>query len=148
MWRGADQDPGGSLHPLVGVGQEARVRFDRVLEGGAVDLGGEGADVGPGEDRRAHHQVVGQRGVDAADRRRDLAHGGDVGLDVALELLLGQLRERLDLEALVGVFDVDREQAVDVGVVDLDPLDPTSRSWQSRWTSWPSRASARARLTL
>ena len=88
-----------------------------------MDLGGEGADVGAGEDRRAHDQVVGEGGVEAAGRVGDLAHGGDVGLDVAVELLLGQLREGLDLEALVGVFDVDRQQAVDVGVVDLDPLD-------------------------
>ena len=26
--------------------------------------------------------------------------------------------------------------------------EPASRSWQSRWTSWPSRASACARLAL
>ena len=80
----------------------------------------------------------------------DLAHGGDVGVDVAVELVLAQLGEGLDLEALVGVLDVDRQQAADVGVVDLPTaLDPTSlRSWQSRWTSWPSRASARARLAL
>src|SRR5262249_7031509 len=51
----------------------------------------------------------------------DLADGGDVGLDVALELRLAQLREGLDLEPLVGVLDVDREKAADVGDVDLDP---------------------------
>ncbi len=55
--------------------------------------------------------------------RGDLADGGDVGLDVAVQLGLGQLREGLDLEALVGIFDVDGQQAVDVGVVDLDTLD-------------------------
>ena len=113
--------------PSSRVRQEARVRFDRVLERRAVDLGREGPDVGAGEDRRAHHQVVGEGGVDAAGRLGDLAHGGDVGLDVAVELGLGQLREGLDLEALVGVLDVDREQAADVGVVDLDPLDLAPR---------------------
>ena len=61
--------------------------------------------------------------VEAARPLGDRAHRGDVGLDVAVELGLGQLREGLDLEALVGVFDVDRQQAADVGVVDLDPLD-------------------------
>ena len=44
------------------------MRLDRVLQRRAVDLGGEGADVGAGEDRRAHHQVVGEGGVEAADR--------------------------------------------------------------------------------
>ena len=61
--------------------------------------------------------------VDATRPRGDLADGADVGLDVAIELRLGQLREGLDLEALVGVLDVDGEQAADVGVVDLDPLE-------------------------
>ena len=88
-----------------------------------MDLGGESADAGSSEDAGAHHQVAAQRCVEASRRLGDLAHGGDVGLDIAIELLLGQLGEGLDLEALVGVFDVDREQAVDVGVVDLDPLD-------------------------
>ena len=54
---------------------------------------------------------------------RDRADRGDVGVEVALELGVGQLREGLDLEALVGVLDVDRKQAADVGVVDLDSLD-------------------------
>ena len=125
------------------------MRLDRVLEGRAVDLGREGAELGAGEDRRAHDQVAGEGGVDAAGRCGDLADGGDVGVDVAVELGVGQLGEGLDLEALVGVFDVDGQQAVDVGVVDLDALDPsTSRSWQSRWTSWPRPARARARLAL
>ena len=101
---GADQHPVGRLHPLSGVGQEARMGFDRVLERRAVDLGGEGADAGAGEDRRAHHQVVGEGGVDPAGGVGDLADGGDVGLDVAVELGLAQLGEGLDLEALVGVL--------------------------------------------
>jgi hypothetical protein len=121
---GADEDADGGSHALLGIGQEARVRFDRVLEGGAVDLGGEGADAGAGEDRRPHDQMVGEGGVDAADRLGDRAHRGHVGLQVAIELGLGQLRERLDLEPLIRVFDVDRQQTVDVGVVDLHPLDP------------------------
>ena len=113
-----------------------------------MDLGCEGADIGAGQDRRAHDQVVGEGGVESTDRIGDFAHGGHVGIDVAVELRLRQLGEGLDLEALVGVLDVDGEQAVDVGIVDLDALDLVSRSWQRRWTSWPSLASARARLAL
>ena len=109
--------PRGRRAGSVGMG------LDRVLERRAVDLGREGGDGGAGEDRRAHHQVVGEGGVDAAGRGGDLAHGGDVGVEVAVELGLAQLGERLDLEALVGVLDVDRQQAADLGVVDLDPLD-------------------------
>ena len=74
----------------------------RVLERRAVDLGRE-AEARAGEDRRAHDQVVGERGVDAARRLDDVADGGHVGLEVAVELGFGQLRERLDLEALVAV---------------------------------------------
>ncbi len=121
---GADQNAIRRLHPLAGVREEARVRFDRVLQGRAVDLRREGGDAGAGEDRRAHHQVVGEGGVDPADFSGDLAHGGDVGLDVAVELGLAQLGEGFDLEALVGVAHVDGQQAADVRVVDLHPLDP------------------------
>lgn len=88
-----------------------------------MDLGGEGSDVGTGEDRRPHHQVIGEGQVDTPGALRHIAHRRDVGLDVAIELRVGQLREGLDLEALVGILDVDRQQATDVGVVDLDPLD-------------------------
>jgi hypothetical protein len=100
------------------------VRLDRVLERGAVDLRGEVADPGPGEDRRPHHEVARQGRVEAPDGVGDLADGGDVGVEVAAQLRPGQLREGLDLEALVGVPDVDRQQAADVRVVDLDALDP------------------------
>ncbi len=120
---GTDEDAVGGAHALFRVGKEARMRFDRVLQGGAVDLGGEGTDIGAGEDCRAHDQMAGQRGIEAPGRGDGVANRGDVGVDVAVELLVGELREGLDLEALVGVFDIDRQQAVDVGVVDLDPLD-------------------------
>ena len=89
-----------------------------------MDLGREGGDVGAGQDRRAHDEMVGQRSVDTPACVGDLAYSGDVGLDVAIELFVGQLGKGLDLEALVGVFDVDGKQAVDIRVVDLDPLDP------------------------
>ena len=62
---GADQDPGRRVHPLAGVRKEALgVRLHRVLERRAVDLGRE-AQARAGEDRRAHDQVVGERGVHA-----------------------------------------------------------------------------------
>ena len=66
--------------------------------------------------------MIGQGCVDAPHFGGDLANGSDVGLDVVVELRVAQLREGFDLEALVGVFHVDREQAADVGVVDLDAL--------------------------
>jgi hypothetical protein len=53
----------------------------------------------------------------------DFADGGDVGLCVAIELAVGELRKASDLESLVGIFDVDGQEAADVGIVDLDPLD-------------------------
>ncbi len=87
----------------------------------------------------------------------------DVRVEVAIELLVGQLGERLHLEALVAVVHEDGEQSADIRPVDGDrtrwpvsrtvstrrprlPQSPTastqsssaaSRSWQSRWTSWP-----------
>ena len=125
VWREPTRTPEAASHPLFGVGQEARVGFDRVLEGRAVDLGGEGADGGAGEDRRAHHQVVGEGDVDAAGRgRRPRGRRRRWRRGSGRARLVGQLREGLDLEALVGVLDVDRQQAADVGVVDLDALDP------------------------
>ena len=124
---------------------------------------------GPG--RRAHHEVVGERDV-RPHARGDLAHGGDVRVEVGVELLVGELRERLGLDALVAVGHVDRQQAADVGPVDRrarrlaagrrprarppsqSPAASTksssngSRSWQSRCTSWPARTSAAASSAL
>jgi hypothetical protein len=118
----ADEDAVGGCHPLFRVGEKARVRFDRVLEGGAVDLGGEGSDTGAGEDRRAHHQVVGKRGVDAPHFLPHRPHRRDVRLQVAVQLSLAELLEGLDLEAGVRVLDVDRQQTADIGVVDSHSL--------------------------
>ena len=120
----------------------------------------------PGEDRRAHHEVVGQRDVRPRPRD-DLAHGGDVGVQVALDLVVAELVERARLDALVAVGHVERQQAADVGPVDgraraasarsLDrpatrrPSRPPRRpsrartgraSWQSRCSSCPARTSA------
>ena len=100
------------------------MRLDRVLERRSVDLGREVADLGAGEDRRPHDQVAGEGGVEAADGVGEPPDRRDVGVEVAVQLLVAQLRERLHLESLVGILDVDREQAVDVRVVDLDALDP------------------------
>ena len=71
-----------------------------------MDLGGE-AKARPGEDHGAHHQVVRERGVDSADRLHHVAHRRHVGLEVAVELGVGQLGEGLHLEALVLVAHVD-----------------------------------------
>ncbi len=121
---GADEDALGRFHPLFRVGKEAGVGLDRVLKRGAVDLGREGGDIGAGEDRRAHHQVVGQGQIDAARPLGHRACRGHVGLDVAGQLLTAQLGEGLDLEALIRVLDVDGQEAADLGIVDLNPLDP------------------------
>ena len=139
---GADQDPRGAVAGLLrvraaalevgdhGVGEVGAVDRKRVVEPGAA------------EDHRPHDQVVGERRVDAAERLDQLADRRDVRLEVAVELGVGELGERLDLEALVGVVDEDRQQAADVGGVDRDrartppaPSSGGSRSWQRTWTS-------------
>jgi hypothetical protein len=99
------------------------VGFDGVLQGGAVDLCGEGGDVGAGEDRRTHDEMVGEGEIDSSRGGGDLADGRDVGLDIKVELGRGHLGEGLDLEALIRVPDVDGKQAPDLGIVDLDPVD-------------------------
>ena len=116
---GADEHGLRRRQPLAGVGQEALgVRLDGVLQRRAVDLDRVGhALERPREHARAHHQVVGQRHV-RPGALGHLAHGGDVALQVAVELRLAQLRERLRLDALVAVGHVDREQAAEVGPVD------------------------------
>lgn len=64
--------------------------------------------------------MVGKCGIDTAYPIGYGAHRCDVGLDIAVELFVAQFRKGLDLEALIGILDVDREEAADVGVVDLD----------------------------
>jgi len=71
-----------------------------------VDFRGE-AEAGPGEDQRAHDQMVGERRLGAADQLVDLAHGCDVGLDVGGELGIAERRVCLDPEAGVAVLHVD-----------------------------------------
>ena len=119
----ADEDAVRGLHALSRIGQEAGIGFDRVLQCRAVDLGGEVSDVGAGENRRTHDQMIRQSQVDASSLRSYGTDSFDVCVEIAVQLLLAQFGEALDLEALVWVLDVDGEQAVDVGVVDLDPLD-------------------------
>ncbi len=120
---GADEDGASRLHPLAGVGQEPLgIRDHGVGEGAAVNLGGERADRvdRPGQDHRPHDQVVGERGVDSALAGGDVADRTDVGGDVGLDLLLGQIRERAGVEAGVGVGDVEGQDAADVGQVGGD----------------------------
>ena len=66
---------------------------------------------------RAHHEVVGERDV-RRDALGHLAHGGDVGVDVAVELGLGEIGERPRVDALVAIGHVQRQQPADVGPVD------------------------------
>ena len=157
-------------------GQEAlRIALDDVLQRAAVDLHrvGHVAAQPAGEDRRPHDEVVGQRHV-GPRARADVAHGGDVGLHVGLDLGVAALQQRARLEALVAVGDVDRQQAADVRAPgrhahrlaqrrDLNLARPASShvptastkssssgrgSWQSRSTLCPARASAAHRRAL
>ena len=111
-------------------------------------------EAGAAQDHRAHDQVVGERGVDAAERVDELADRGDVGLEVAVELVVGELGEGLDLEALVASWTKTGSRPPMSGVWTVtEPEAPApssggSRSWQTTWTSCPSRASAVARLAL
>jgi hypothetical protein len=88
--------------------------LDRVLERAAVDLDRIGHAVERArEDRRAHDQVVGERDV-GTGALGHLAHGGHVGRQVSLDLVVGQVRERARLHALVAVGDVERQEPADV----------------------------------
>ena len=108
MWEDPTRIPAAPATASSRVGDEAvEVGQHRVGEVGAVDLERE-AEPGAGEDHRAHHQVVGERRVDAAERLDHLADRGHVGVEVAIELGVGELGEGLHLEALVAVVHVDR----------------------------------------
>ena len=93
--------------------------LDRVLQRAAVDLDRVRDPLGqrPGQDRRSHHQVVGQRHV-GAGAVGHLAHGRHVGLQVSRELLVVQLGERPGVDPRIAVGDVHRQQAADVRPVD------------------------------
>ena len=71
-------------------------------------------EAGAGEDHGTHHEMVGERRVDAAERVDDVANRGDVRLQVRVELGVGQLGKRLHAEALVAVGDEDRQQPADL----------------------------------
>ena len=110
----ADQDARRGVGALARVGQEpAGVLPHGELERAAVDDGRE-SHPAAGEDQRAHHEVVRERCVDPASRRDDVGRRGDVGGDVGVELVVGELGERLDLEALVAVVHVHGEKPADV----------------------------------
>ena len=68
---GADQDPRGRPSALERVGPESlEVREHRVGEVRAVDLDREPDPSRAGEDHRPHHEVVGERRLEAAGARR------------------------------------------------------------------------------
>ena len=120
---GSDEDAPGRLEALPGVAEEARgVGLDRVLERAPVDLDrvGDTGRESPGEDHRAHDQVVGQGEIDAP-AVGDLPDGGGVPGDVGVDLGRAALAERPNLEALVAVVDVDGEDRPDVRPVDGHP---------------------------
>ena len=78
-----------------------------------MDLGGE-SQAAARQDRRPHHQVVGEGGVDPPYGGRDVADRGDVRLDIALDLAVAQLVEDPGLESLVGVLDIERQEPADI----------------------------------
>ena len=99
------------------------MRLDRVLQRAAVDLdrvGHAGGRERPGEDERAHHEVVGERDVRPRPRD-DLRDGRDVALHVRGDLRLVEILERTRLDAVVAVGHVDRQQPADVRPVDRRP---------------------------
>ena len=119
----ADEHRAGAREPLAGVREEAlRVRLDRVLERRAVDLDRVGDVVErPREDRRAHDEVVGERDVGRARARRPRARRRRCAPGSASSSASDSVRERLGLDPLVAVGDVDRQQAAEVGAVDGRP---------------------------
>ena len=113
---GADQHRAGLSEALAGVAEEAlRLRLDRVLERAAVDLHGVGnpPPERAGEDRRAHHQMVGQSHV-RAHRLDQLAHSLHVCLHVSGDLGIGAVGKRLGFDALVAILHVDGQQTADI----------------------------------
>ncbi len=108
---------------LAGKAQIALLFLDRVLQGAPVELGHVGVAgeaSGLERDVGAHHLVPGHDRIGLV-----LADGGDervdVRLRVAVELLVGEVREALHDEPLIVVVDVDRQQAFD-----RRPHDPTA----------------------
>ncbi len=122
VWREPTRTPDAASMPSLAYGRKRGFGLTVYSRAEPWTLAAKGPMLGAGEDRWAHDQVVGQSCVDSTCCFCNVPHGRDVGLDVAVQLFVGELREGLDLEALVGVLDIDREEAVDVGVVDLDPL--------------------------
>ncbi len=68
--------------------------------------------------------MVCQRCLRVPRRGNHIAHGRDVRIEITVELGVAQVGERLHLEALVAVEDVDREQPADVGAVNGDAAGP------------------------
>ena len=95
------------------------MRSDRVGEIRAVDLDRE-AQPGPGEDHGTHDQVVGERRLGFSRCRDDVVHRRHVRVQVPVELGVGQVGERLHLEALVAVEHVHGQQAADLRPVGRD----------------------------
>ena len=146
---------------------EARVRLDGVLQRAAVDL-----DRVRDVRRSARARIAGPitrwfaSATSGRHARDDLAHGGDVGVQVAVDLGVAELRGTGAPRCRRSVGDVDRQQAADVRPVDgrarrasrrslddqrpgvpvarrVDPVQrERARSWQSRCTSCPARTSA------
>ena len=112
-----DEHGPGASEPLARGREEALgLGLDRVLERAAVDLDRVG-DIGrerPGQDERRHHEVPGERGVGPRPGH-DVAHGGDVRVDVGRDLRVGAVGEPPRLDALVAVQDIGGQQPAELG---------------------------------
>ncbi len=116
----ADEDAAGAVASLLRIGAEAiGLREHGVGEIRAVDLE-RIAQAGAGEHDGRHDEVVCESCVDASETVDQLGDELDVAREIGVELRLGELGERLHLEALVVVVDEHGQEAADVGVVDLD----------------------------
>ena len=95
------------------------MRLDGVLERAAMHLDGVRnlAAQRPGKNGGAHHQMIGQGDV-GARTDDDLAHRGDVRIDVVRDLGIGALGERARLHPLVAIGNVHGQQRPDVWAVD------------------------------
>ena len=71
--------------------------------------------------------MVGERQLRAHELAQ-LAHGGDVGSQVARELRIGAAQERARLDALVAIGHVHRQQPADVGPVHAAATGPLRRA--------------------
>jgi hypothetical protein len=133
--------------PLSRVQREPGHEFRRdLIDRLRAHVEGEEAAQGLGQGgRQGGREVVAERRV-GRRQRPDRRYVRD---DLALEVLVAEIRVRPRVEALVGVSDVQWQDPADVGDADGHASGAgQSGSWQSRSTSWPMRASALTSSTV